>query len=137
AYWYCRDGMGMLALWHGGEAELARQALAFEIDFTIEVGDHLVRGRIDRVDRAGDGIALLDYKTARYPASEEVAANSLQLAIYYLAALRDPTLAALGPPVEMQLVYPAKARQGRFTRVGPRPAPRPRGGAGGRPCPPP
>ena len=123
AHQYWRDGMGMLALWHGGEAELARQALAFEIDFTIDVGAHMVRGRIDRVDRAGDGIALLDYKTARNPASEEVAANSLQLAIYYLAALRDPTLAALGPPVEMQLVYPAKARQGRFTRVGQRPDP--------------
>jgi superfamily I DNA/RNA helicase/RecB family exonuclease len=123
AYQYWRDGMEMLALWHHGEAEPARQALAFEIDFTIEVGRHMVRGRIDRVDRAGDGIALLDYKTARMPASEADAANSLQLAIYYLAALRDPTLAALGPPVEMELVYPARARQGRFTRVGQRPEP--------------
>ena len=34
---------------------------------------------------------LLDYKTARYPASEEEAERSLQLAIYYLAALRDPS----------------------------------------------
>jgi RecB family exonuclease len=123
AYQYWRDGMEMLALWHPGEAAPARQALAFEIDFTIEVGRHMVRGRIDRVDRAGDGIALLDYKTARMPASEADAANSLQLAIYYLAALRDPTLAALGPPVEMELVYPARARQGRFTRVGQRPEP--------------
>src|SRR6266545_513341 len=123
AYQYWRDGMEMLALWHHGEAGTAREALAFEIDFTIEVGRHLVRGRIDRVDRAGDGIALLDYKTARTPASEADAANSLQLAIYYLAALRDPTLAALGPPVEMQLVYPARARQGRFARVGQRPEP--------------
>jgi RecB family exonuclease len=123
AYQYWRDGMEMLALWHHGEAGLAREALAFEIDFAIEVGRHTVRGRIDRVDRAGDGIALLDYKTARIPASETDAANSLQLAIYYLAALRDPTLAALGPPVEMQLVYPARARQGRFARVGQRPEP--------------
>jgi superfamily I DNA/RNA helicase/RecB family exonuclease len=123
AYQYWRDGMEMLALWHHGEAGLAREALAFEIDFAIEVGRHTVRGRIDRVDRAGDGIALLDYKTARTPASETDAANSLQLAIYYLAALRDPTLAALGPPVEMQLVYPARARQGRFARVGQRPEP--------------
>jgi superfamily I DNA/RNA helicase/RecB family exonuclease len=123
AYQYWRDGMEMLALWHHGEAGPASEALAFEIDFTIEVGRHLVRGRIDRVDRSGDGIALLDYKTARTPASETDAANSLQLAIYYLAALRDPTLAALGAPVEMQLVYPARARQGRFARVGQRPEP--------------
>ena len=37
----------------------------------MEVGDHLVRGRIDRVDTGPYcGIVLLDYKTARYPASE-------------------------------------------------------------------
>src|SRR5215204_3869870 len=90
----------------------------------MEVGDHLVRGRIDRVDRGlDDGIILIDYKTARYPASEEEAERSLQLAIYYLAALRDPELAALGHPVEMQLVYPARVMHGRFTRVSQHPGP--------------
>ena len=85
---------------------------------------HLVRGRIDRVDPGpDDGIVLLDYKTARYPASEEEAERSLQLAIYYLAALRDPELAALGHPVEMQLVYPARVMHGRFTRVSQHPGP--------------
>ena len=118
AYQYWRDGMGMLELWHRSEADAARRALRFEVGFEMEVGDHLVRGRIDRVDPGPDGgIVLLDYKTARYPASEEEAERSLQLAIYYLAALRDPELAALGHPVEMQLVYPARVRQGRFTRV--------------------
>jgi RecB family exonuclease len=124
AHQYWRDGMAMLALWHHGEAEAARQALQFEVGFEMEVAGHLVRGRIDRVDRGpGGGIVLLDYKTARTPAGEEDAARSLQLAIYYLAALRDPELAALGVPVEMQLVYPARARQGRFTRVSQRPRP--------------
>ena len=123
AHQFWRDGMEMLRLWHRAEWEAARRALAFEIDFAIEVGPHLVRGRIDRIDRVGDGIALLDYKTGRSPATEEQAASSLQLAIYYIAALRDPELAALGPPVEMQLVYPARARQGRFTRVSQRPGP--------------
>jgi DNA helicase-2/ATP-dependent DNA helicase PcrA len=116
--------MAMLELWHHGEAEAAREALQFEVGFEMEVAGHLVRGRIDRVDRRPDGgIVLLDYKTARTPAGEEDAARSLQLAIYYLAALRDPELAALGVPVEMQLVYPARARQGRFTRVSQRPGP--------------
>jgi superfamily I DNA/RNA helicase/RecB family exonuclease len=121
---YWRDGMGMLELWHHSEAEAARQALRFEVGFEMEVGGHLVRGRIDRVDRGQDGgIVLLDYKTARNPASEEEAARSLQLAIYYLAALRDPELASLGHPVEMQLVYPARVKQGRFTRVSQHPGP--------------
>ena len=124
AYQYWRDGMGMLELWHRSEAEAARRALRFEVGFEMEVGDHLVRGRIDRVDRGpDDGIVLLDYKTARYPASEEEAERSLQLAIYYLAALRDPELAALGHPVEMQLVYPARVMHGRFTRVSQHPGP--------------
>lgn len=123
AYQFWRDGMDMLELWHRSEWEAAKRALAFEIDFAIEVGGHLIRGRIDRIDRLGDGIALLDYKTGRSLATEEQAGSSLQLAIYYLAALRDPDLAALGPPVEMQLVYPARPRQGRFTRVSQHPGP--------------
>jgi superfamily I DNA/RNA helicase/RecB family exonuclease len=124
AHQYWRDGMTMLGLWHHGEAEAAREALRFEVGFEMEVAEHVVRGRIDRVDRGpDDGIVLLDYKTARTPASDDDAARSLQLAIYYLAALRDPELAALGRPVEMQLVYPARARQGRFTRVSQHPGP--------------
>jgi superfamily I DNA/RNA helicase/RecB family exonuclease len=124
AHQYWRDGMGMLELWHRSEAEAARRALRFEVGFEMEVGGHLVRGRIDRVDPGrDDGIVLLDYKTARYPASEEEAERSLQLAIYYLAALRDPELAALGRPVEMQLVYPARVMHGRFTRVSQHPGP--------------
>jgi superfamily I DNA/RNA helicase/RecB family exonuclease len=121
AHQYWRDGMAMLELWHHGEAEQAKQALRFEVAFEMEVAGHLVRGRIDRVDPAEGGVILLDYKTARNPATEDEARRSLQLAIYYLAALRDPELAALGPPVEMQLVYPAQARMGRFARVSQRP----------------
>ena len=124
AHQYWRDGMAMLRLWHHREAEAAREALRFEVGFEMEVAGHLVRGRIDRVDRGpDDGIVLLDYKTARTPANEEDAARSLQLAIYFLAALRDPELATLGLPVEMQLVYPARVRQGRFTRVSQHPGP--------------
>jgi superfamily I DNA/RNA helicase/RecB family exonuclease len=123
AYQYWRDGMAMLELWHHGEAEAARRALRFEVAFEMEVAGHVVRGRIDRVDPTGSGIVLIDYKTARNPATEEEARRSLQLAIYYLAATRDPELAALGAPVEMQLVYPAQARAGRFTRVSQRPGP--------------
>jgi superfamily I DNA/RNA helicase/RecB family exonuclease len=120
---YWRDGLTMLRYWYEGEAELARAALAIEVGFDIDVGGHAVRGRIDRVDRAedGEGIILLDYKTARSIPSEAEAARSLQLAIYYLAALRDPELAAFGPPVEMQLVYPVEQRGRRFRRVAQRP----------------
>jgi superfamily I DNA/RNA helicase/RecB family exonuclease len=127
AHQFWRDGQTMLGFWYEGEAELARRvALAHEVGFEITVGDHVIRGRIDRVDRAEggdgeDGIILLDYKTSRSIPTEAEAAGSLQLAIYYLAALRDPELAKLGAPVEMQLVYPAERRRGIFRRVAQRP----------------
>jgi superfamily I DNA/RNA helicase/RecB family exonuclease len=127
AHQFWRDGLLMLRYWYEGEAELAKRALALEVGFEIEVGEHVVRGRIDRVDRADadgePGIALLDYKTSRTVPTEAEAAGSLQLAIYYLAALRDPELSKLGPPVEMQLVYPAEQRQSRFRRVAQTPGP--------------
>src|SRR5919197_4828742 len=40
AHQFWNDGMRMLQLWYDGEAEAARQALAFEISFEIEVGRH-------------------------------------------------------------------------------------------------
>jgi DNA helicase II / ATP-dependent DNA helicase PcrA len=71
--------------------ELARttpqlEVLATEHSFDLQVGDAKLRGRIDRVDRAGsDGIAIVDYKTGK-PKSQEEADKSLQLSLYALAA---------------------------------------------------
>lgn len=79
-----------------------------EVAFDVAVGPHRVRGRIDRVDRdpSRDGLSIIDYKTsARKPQQADVDAN-VQLAIYYLAALRTPELAAVGAPVRLELVYP-------------------------------
>src|SRR6266511_3831610 len=60
AHQYWRDGMAMLRLWHHGEAEAAREALRFEVGFEMEVAGHLVRGRIDRVDRRPDHAARVE-----------------------------------------------------------------------------
>jgi hypothetical protein len=60
------------------------------------------------VTRAGKGVLVSDYKTSRHPIRFDEVGDSLQLAIYYLAAKADPEIAALGDPVGMQLVYPAK-----------------------------
>ena len=54
--------------------------------FEMSVGDATVMGRIDRMDRMGDGrIVVTDYKTGK-PKSQEDADKSLQLSIYALAA---------------------------------------------------
>ena len=49
----------------------------------------LIKGTIDRIDRAGDGkVDVLDYKMGFDGMKEEDAAGSLQLSIYALGAER-------------------------------------------------
>ncbi len=57
-----------------------------EKKFDFKVGDHHVRGRVDRVDRLPDGeYELIDYKTGERKSAEELD-DDLQLALYRLAA---------------------------------------------------
>jgi RecB family exonuclease len=66
-----------------------------------------VRGRIDRVDYDHDrnGVAVVDYKTGRrFPKPDDVD-HDVQLAVYYLAALRSEALARVGPPTRLELLY--------------------------------
>jgi superfamily I DNA/RNA helicase/RecB family exonuclease len=62
------------------------EVLHTEETFQVQIGDATVVGRIDRIDRAGEGrVAITDYKTGK-PRSQEDADESLQLSIYALAA---------------------------------------------------
>ena len=105
---------------HDGKVMLQRyidqlepgQALLAELDFSLDFEGHRIRGRIDRVDKAGRGVLVSDYKTSRHPIRMDEVGDSLQLAIYYLAAKSLPEIAAYGEPVGMQLVYPAKTYYG-------------------------
>ncbi|MFI6296322.1 RecB family exonuclease [Nonomuraea sp. NPDC050790] len=47
-----------------------------------------VSGRIDRLDRRGDELVVVDYKTGRRPLTQDDARSSLALAIYAIAASR-------------------------------------------------
>ncbi len=56
--------------------------------FDIRLGDIVVAGRIDRIDRSSDGrVKVVDYKTGR-ARDQESADESLQLSIYAMAAQR-------------------------------------------------
>ena len=58
----------------------------FERGFSFKLGEHLVRGRVDRVDELPDGsYELIDYKTGR-PKSEDDLREDVQLSLYQLAA---------------------------------------------------
>ncbi len=57
-----------------------------EKKFDFKVGEHHVRGRVDRVDRLPDGdYELIDYKTGERKSEAELESD-LQLALYRLAA---------------------------------------------------
>ena len=58
----------------------------FERQFTFKLGPHLLRGRVDRVDRLPGGeYELIDYKTGR-PKSAAQLADDVQLSLYAVGA---------------------------------------------------
>jgi DNA helicase-2/ATP-dependent DNA helicase PcrA len=58
----------------------------FERQFTFRLGPHLLRGRVDRVDRLPDGeYELIDYKTGR-PKSAAQLVDDVQLSLYAVGA---------------------------------------------------
>ncbi|HWC14074.1 MAG TPA: ATP-dependent DNA helicase [Actinomycetota bacterium] len=88
-------------------------AAVAEASFKVHLDGHRITGRIDRVDKIGSNVVISDYKTSKSMASWEEARESLQLAIYYLAATTPgsikppgPDLTTLGEPASMQLIYP-------------------------------
>lgn len=102
-----RDFVAMLTTWWNEEGVHDPRPVAVERPFDVEVGPHRLTGRIDRVDQAGDGagVRVVDYKTGKREPRPGDMADDLQLAVYHLAATRDPDLAALGPPTELQLRF--------------------------------
>ncbi len=100
-----RDGERMLrSFW---EYERRYKTVEVEHTFDLEYGAARLRGRIDRIDQISDNkLRLTDYKTAKWAAGVAEAQESLQLAIYYMAARQDPRLAEYGKPIAARLVYP-------------------------------
>jgi DNA helicase-2/ATP-dependent DNA helicase PcrA len=77
-----------LSRYHDQLAEQSGRPVWFERQFSFAVGPHLVRGRVDRVDRIADGgYELIDYKTG-HPKTSAQLEGDIQLALYALAARR-------------------------------------------------
>jgi DNA helicase II / ATP-dependent DNA helicase PcrA len=76
------------------------EPLWFEKAFQFQLGPHVLRGRVDRVDRLPDGShELIDYKTGR-PRSAAQLREDVQLALYAVAAQEAW---GLGPTVQSYL----------------------------------
>jgi len=70
----------------GLDREREGEPVSFERPFTFRLGRHLVRGRVDRVDRLpGGGHELMDYKTGA-PKSADELRDDVQLSLYQMGA---------------------------------------------------
>jgi RecB family exonuclease len=85
------------------------RTLAVEAGFNMDVGGTRVRGLVDRICEVEGGVSLIDFKTNATLDDELLAAYSLQLRIYALAAHRG--LLAGGPDVRLILFDMRRGRQ--------------------------
>jgi DNA helicase-2/ATP-dependent DNA helicase PcrA len=68
------------------DRESDSEAVWFERSFAFKIGPHLLRGRVDRVDRHPDGTyELIDYKTGRAKTEKELR-EDVQLSVYQMGA---------------------------------------------------
>ena len=68
------------------DRESDSEAVWFERSFAFKIGPHLLRGRVDRVDRHPDGTyELIDYKTGRAKTEQELR-EDVQLSVYQMGA---------------------------------------------------
>ena len=83
-----QEGLEMLRRWVRREGVVDyREVLGVEQEFDLRIGPHRIIGAIDRVDRIGDdAVRVRDYKSTRLPPNRRDIEDSLQLAIYDLAA---------------------------------------------------
>jgi RecB family exonuclease len=72
-----------------GEAQPdAEPAVGLERWVSVSTGRVVAEGRVDRIDRRGDELVIVDYKTGRRPPTAADAADSPALALYALATER-------------------------------------------------
>ncbi len=71
--------------WRQDDASEA-EPVWFERSFAFKIGPHLLRGRVDRVDRHPDGsFELIDYKTGKAKTEDELR-EDVQLSVYQMGA---------------------------------------------------
>jgi ATP-dependent DNA helicase UvrD/PcrA len=71
--------------WRQNDASEA-EPVWFERSFAFKIGPHLLRGRVDRVDRHPDGsFELIDYKTGKAKTQDELR-EDVQLSVYQMGA---------------------------------------------------
>ena len=103
---YFEDGKKMLKLLYEQQEQngwVIPELL--EKSFSVRVGKHTIRGRIDRVDASPEGgIAIVDYKTGK-PKEKLDLGDKEQLFLYQIAAQEIPLFNNLGQVFELNFYY--------------------------------
>lgn len=81
---YFKKGKQQLLDYHKRIIENPPEIFALEKDFSLKIGGVTIRGRIDRIDRDGDGVEIIDYKTGK-PKTKLTWDEKRQLVLYQLA----------------------------------------------------
>jgi DNA helicase-2/ATP-dependent DNA helicase PcrA len=88
-------GKKFLSRYYEVHEEVLGEPLELEKSFEVKVGDYLLAGRIDRIDRRRDGtIELVDYKVSPAETLSKRVKKDRQLTIYALGAKRGLGLEA-------------------------------------------
>lgn len=82
---YRQQGRESLKAFYASLAQAPPRPLFVEQAFTLKLGDVVLKGRIDRIDRFDDGVEIIDYKTGT-PKAELAKEDKEQLLLYQLAA---------------------------------------------------
>ena len=81
-------GLEALARYHDDFAASDSTPVWFERSFSFRLGSHMLRGRVDRVDRHPDGsFELIDYKTGKAKKPSQLK-DDVQLSLYQIGAKR-------------------------------------------------
>jgi DNA helicase-2/ATP-dependent DNA helicase PcrA len=78
--------MRILEIFIKEESNRKGEIFELEKDFTFECDDYIVTGRIDRIDKDGNDMIIVDYKTSKESFSAKKAMEDFQLVVYAIAA---------------------------------------------------
>lgn len=94
---YKKKGEDMLKTFYQHHNGNWRIPAALESGFKVKLGEHIVTGKIDRVDLQEDGsLEIIDYKTGK-PKDKIIGSDKDQLLLYQLAAQQLPAYTHIGP----------------------------------------
>lgn len=85
---YLKEGVSILEKFYKSNPPWNFNAVDLESRFEAQLGENILAGIIDRIDKNNDSYEIIDYKTAKRMPSQEVLDNDLQMSIYHMGLLK-------------------------------------------------